>query len=265
MRLSSAKLFAFAALCGLSLSILSAQTAVERLKNGGNISFKVHDATYVVTGPFPTSGNFGESDPIIFTFSEQGSGTGMDIRFRIRDLLPVIDSDYEAVYLARIIDDTTIEWNLDARNVGCVQVNMGGGTTVNFRFDRIFGRLKGRLVNTTCLNDPNAVLNRKVSLNLELTGGNADNFITAVGYAFCFESPATASTAQIENVDIDIYGGGLPKALGNVNGDCTVDDGDLLQVLFAFGTNDAASDTNGDGVVDDSDLLAVLFGFGLIG
>jgi len=265
MRLSSAKLFAFAALCGLSLSILSAQTAVERLKNGGNISFKVNDATYVVTGPFPTSGNFGASNPIIFTFSEQGSGTGLDIRFRIRELLPVIDSDYEAIYLARIIDDSTIEWNLDARNVGCVPVNMGGGTVVNFRFDRIFGKLKGRLVNMACQNDPNALLNRKITLNLQLTGGNADNFITAQGYAFCFENPATASTAQIENVNLSVYGGGLPKALGNVNGDCTVDDGDLLQVLFAFGSGDAASDTNDDGMVDDSDLLTVLFNFGLIG
>jgi hypothetical protein len=265
MRLNNTKAFALAALCGLSLSILSAQTPAERLKNGGSISFRVNDATYNVTGPFPTSGNFGEGDPIAFTFSEQGSGTGMDIKFRIRDLIGVIDSDYEAVYMAHIIDSETIEWSLDAHDIGCVAVNMGGGTVVNFRFDRIYGKLTARLVNVACQNDPLNVLNRSVSLSLRLIGGNAGNFITAEGYAFCFENPATASTAQIENVDLSSYGGGLSKAFGNVNGDCIVDDSDLLQVLFAFGSNDARSDTNSDGVVDDSDLLTVLFNFGLAG
>lgn len=53
---------------------------------------------------------------------------------------------------------------------------------------------------------------------------------------------------------------------GDVNGDNTVDDADLLAVLFAFGssTNDPV-DLNGDGTVDDSDLLIVLFNFGTSG
>jgi hypothetical protein len=53
---------------------------------------------------------------------------------------------------------------------------------------------------------------------------------------------------------------------GDVNGDNTVDDADLLAVLFAFGssTNDPV-DLNGDGVVDDADLLIVLFNFGTSG
>ena len=50
--------------------------------------------------------------------------------------------------------------------------------------------------------------------------------------------------------------------LGDVNGDNIIDDADLLQVLFNFGSGDAASDTNGDGTVDDADLLTVLFNFG---
>jgi hypothetical protein len=57
-------------------------------------------------------------------------------------------------------------------------------------------------------------------------------------------------------------GGGLPRSLGNVKGDCTIDDADLLQVLFNFGPRDASTDTNGDGTVDDADLLQVLFNFG---
>lgn len=56
-------------------------------------------------------------------------------------------------------------------------------------------------------------------------------------------------------------------------GDCCVDDGDLLDVLFAFGqsydyNNDptqfkpGSGDVNCDGIVDDADLLIVLFNFG---
>ena len=50
---------------------------------------------------------------------------------------------------------------------------------------------------------------------------------------------------------------------GDVDDNSCVDDADLLQVLFAFGStgqNDA--DVNGDEIVDDADLLIVLFNFG---
>lgn len=50
---------------------------------------------------------------------------------------------------------------------------------------------------------------------------------------------------------------------GDVNGDGTVDDRDLLEVLFAFGTEGASlADVVVDQIVDDNDLLAVLFNFG---
>jgi hypothetical protein len=50
---------------------------------------------------------------------------------------------------------------------------------------------------------------------------------------------------------------------GDANGDCVVDDADLLEVLFNFGaTGSTTADVNCDGVVDDADLLTVLFNFG---
>ena len=49
---------------------------------------------------------------------------------------------------------------------------------------------------------------------------------------------------------------------GDVDGDNVIDNADLLQVLFAFGTNNSLVDLNGDGVVDSADLLLVLFNFG---
>ncbi len=52
---------------------------------------------------------------------------------------------------------------------------------------------------------------------------------------------------------------------GDVNDDNTIDDADLLAVLFAFGGSEASADVNGDGTVDDADLLIVLFNFGASG
>lgn len=49
----------------------------------------------------------------------------------------------------------------------------------------------------------------------------------------------------------------------DVNGDGCVDDADLLEVLFAFGSvGSLPADVNEDGTVDDADLLEVLFNFG---
>jgi hypothetical protein len=58
------------------------------------------------------------------------------------------------------------------------------------------------------------------------------------------------------------YGDGPDPSAGDVNLDGTVDDADLLQVLFAFGSSDRSTDVNRDGTVDDADLLTVLFNFG---
>ncbi len=50
---------------------------------------------------------------------------------------------------------------------------------------------------------------------------------------------------------------------GDVDDNGCVDDADLLQVLFAFGSEGSnPADVNCDGVVDDADLLIVLFNFG---
>ncbi len=54
--------------------------------------------------------------------------------------------------------------------------------------------------------------------------------------------------------------------LGDTNGDNRIDDIDLLNVLFAFGTAGTEptrhEDINKDGIVDDADLIIVLFNFG---
>lgn len=65
---------------------------------------------------------------------------------------------------------------------------------------------------------------------------------------------------------IHTYGANQPATcnLADINLDGTVDDADLLAVLFAFGNSapNADADVNLDGTVDDADLLEVLFSFG---
>jgi hypothetical protein len=53
-------------------------------------------------------------------------------------------------------------------------------------------------------------------------------------------------------------------SVGDVDMNGCVDDADLLEVLFAFGSQGAflPADVNSDGTVDDADLLEVLFAFG---
>jgi hypothetical protein len=105
---------------------------------------------------------------------------------------------------------------------------------------------------------------REVTLQFEDNGGDANNFLRVEGYLFCFQNPSTFATAIIDTMDWEAYGGGFTGVFGNVNGDDIVDDADLLQVLFNFGSNDPAADANGDGIVDDADLLTVLFNFGAL-
>lgn len=65
--------------------------------------------------------------------------------------------------------------------------------------------------------------------------------------------------------EFDYFETNIPVApLGDVNEDGTVNDTDLLAVLFEFGTTGEclAADVNNDGVVNDTDLLTVLFNFG---
>lgn len=51
---------------------------------------------------------------------------------------------------------------------------------------------------------------------------------------------------------------------GDTNRDGCVDDSDLLEILFNFGSEEAPwADVDNDGIVDDADLLVVLFNFGL--
>ncbi|GIV06125.1 MAG: hypothetical protein KatS3mg016_1700 [Fimbriimonadales bacterium] len=83
-------------------------------------------------------------------------------------------------------------------------------------------------------------------------------------------SAQSANATPVESLTLKGYPTGrqptalgfVPARAGDANDDGCVDDADLLQVLFQFGSSDLASDLNRDGTVDDADLLLVLFQFG---
>lgn len=84
-----------------------------------------------------------------------------------------------------------------------------------------------------------------------------------------FSIPADRHWLGVRIPNVNVSGtvdlGTVTLPNGDANNDFVVDDADLLVVLFAFGSNDAAADLNMDGVVDDADLLIVLFNFGVQG
>ncbi|MCS7209909.1 MAG: S8 family serine peptidase [Fimbriimonadales bacterium] len=103
---------------------------------------------------------------------------------------------------------------------------------------------------------------------LDSFGGFTVSFFNYLGYydlavraqGTLFKRVANARMRYPGVSDLDLI-----LTLGDVNGDNRINDGDLLQVLSNFGTNNATVDLNGDGVVNDADLLLVLLNFGAVG
>jgi glucose/arabinose dehydrogenase len=104
-----------------------------------------------------------------------------------------------------------------------------------------------------------------ISTTLDAYGRFSERVVTPGTYTLRAKAGSYLSVS-IPNVAISPQGFAYRELRftvnGDVNGDDMIDDADLLQVLFAFGSNDPATDLNNDGTVDDADLLIVLFNFG---
>lgn len=244
----------------LSMCVSSADLA-DKMARGGDFTIRLTAGRFELTGGVSGTGNF-TSGVRRFTFLP--GGNGLDWQLRVRDLVSAIRSDFMLRYVGTVLPNGDVQWDMDASPNECTTIVLGG-QPVNFLLTRIHGRFTSRLTAIDCQTDPHGALSRKVSLRLDSTGGDAGNNLFIEGYLFCVIAPSTLTNGRVHSLVSIGYGGGVPKSMGNVNNDCIVDDGDLLQVLFAFGTSDAASDVNGDGTVDDADLLVVLFNFGLGG
>jgi hypothetical protein len=256
----------------LAFGLLSALTAlanaqiVTNLEQGGKLYWKFNGGRYDITGALTQSGNISASNPLEFPLQDlNNDGRKLDILLSVQDLFPTLGINYDLPLIGTVVSETAneaiIRWTADVNPNQCVPVNIEG-TQVSVLITRLAGTLQARITPIACQNNPYNSNWQKVTLRLDDNGGDANNFLRVEGYLFCFQNPGTFATAIVNTMDWEAYGGGFTGVFGNVNGDNIVDDADLLQVLFNFGSDDAATDTNGDGIVDDADLLTVLFNFG---
>jgi hypothetical protein len=256
----------------LALGLVSAITAlanaqiVTNLEQGGKIFWKFNSGRYNITGALTLNGDIDASDPIEFPLQDlNNDGRKLDVELRIQDLFPNLGINYTLNLIGTVVSETAneaiIRWAADANPDQCIWVSIEG-TQVQVLITRLAGALQARITPIECQNNPYDANWQEVTLQFEENGGDANNFLRVEGYLLCIQNRATFATAIIDTMDWEAYGGGFTGVFGNVNGDNIVDDADLLQVLFNFGSDDAATDTNGDGIVDDADLLTVLFNFG---
>jgi len=258
----------------LAFGLVSAITAlanaqiVTNFEQGGKLYWKFNSGQYNITGALSLSGNISASNPLEFPLQDlNNDGRQLDVELRIQDLFPDLGINYTLNLIGTVVSENSNEailrWAADVNPNQCVTVSISG-TTVQVLITRLAGALQARVTPIACQSNPYNSEWQNVTLQFEDNGGDANNFLRVEGYLFCPNVPIDAlfATAIVNNMDWEAYGGGFTGVFGNVNGDNIVDDADLLQVLFNFGSDDAATDTNGDGIVDDADLLTVLFNFG---
>lgn len=271
-----AKFFSILSLVLGILATASTQTAVDQLRQAGGMSFRLMDGQYTIKLGTDCSvsfaeGNLGTQAALNVQFGEHGSGTGLDFQVRITDIVNSIQAQDLVTFRAEVIGPNEIKWTADQTYspVICTVIFISGSPNL-FEIERVFASLRYQITEGDCTTDPLGFRSCGVTLTLTPVDGDAENNLGFNGYApiggsgndcsaYPVHVPACARAFTLEQ---EAYSGGLTAADGDLNGDCVVDDADLLIVLFAFGMGDEEADANGDGVVDDSDLLIVLFGFG---
>lgn len=249
-----------------ALAALANAQIVTNLEQGGKLYWKFNSGQYEVTGALNLGGPISASDPIEFTLQDlNNDGRRLDILLSVDQLFPDLGINYDLPLVGTVVSENAneaiIRWAADVNPNQCLTVSIDG-LDVQVLITRLAGTLQARITPITCQNNPYDANWQVVTLQFEDNGGNANNFLTVEGYLFCIDSPYMFATAVASDMDWEAYGGGFTGVFGNVNSDSIVDDADLLQVLFNFGSDDPASDANGDGLVDDADLLLVLFNFG---
>jgi hypothetical protein len=251
---------------GLALLMQASAQIVPDLERGGSVFWKFNSGQYEITGGYSASGDVTAGDPLEFTFADlNNDGIALDVRLNVQDLIPNLGINYSIDLIATVLSDdgstAVVRWFASDDPNRCETVEIGG-VTVQALVTHIEGALQGIITRIPCQDNPYNPDWRMVSLFINENGGDANNYLRAEGYLFCFQQPASFTVARIFNMDWDAYGGG--SLAGDVNQDGIVDDADLLAVLFAFGQTGSGlpEDINGDGVVDDADLLTVLFNFG---
>jgi hypothetical protein len=258
------KVLALGALCA-AMTIAPAQI-VTNLEQGGKLYWKFTGGQYQITGAITLSGSIEPSNPLEFTLQDlNNDGLAIDVELRVQDLFPDLGIHYTLNLIGAVVSENSneaiIRWAADTNPNQCVMVDIGG-TQVQVLITRLAGALQARVTPIPCQANPYNATWQNVTLQFEENGGDVNNLLLVEGYLFCLPQEITRATARIFSMDWEAHGGGFTGVFGNVNGDDIVDDADLLEVLFNFGSEGGSADANGDGIVDDADLLIVLFNFG---
>ena len=260
MMIRTARLFGLLSIAAL-ICASNAQSLADRLRDAGNISFKINNADYAVNINLGqgcvqsfASGTTGVQNAFVINFDP---GT-LNFTTTLNQIVNTIASN-EPVRFVATVSGNRVTWT--AQNISqpvCTTITIEG-TGYPFRIDSVFGTIAVDLEQIACTSDPLGLLNREVAIRLNnVTEISEVGFTGFVTDAVC--TPLIPACARAFNLQVASYGGA--RLQGDVDCNGCVDDADLLAVLFAFGGSGGAEDLNGDGTVDDADLLTVLFAFG---
>ena len=241
-----------------------AQSLADRLRDAGNISFKINNADYAVNINLGqgcvqsfASGTTGAQNAFVINFDP---GT-LNFTTTLNQIVNTIASNEPVRFVVASVSDNSITWTAeDIPQPVCTIITIEG-TGYPFRIDSIYGTIAVDLEEIQCTSDPLGLLNRVVTIQLNNVAATSEvGFTGFVTDAVC--TPLIPACARAFNIQLASYGGA--RLEGDVDCNGCVDDADLLAVLFAFGNTgtNLPEDLNGDGTVDDADLLTVLFAFG---
>ncbi|MCX7993959.1 MAG: hypothetical protein N2651_09870 [Fimbriimonadales bacterium] len=259
------KVLALGALCA-AMMMANAQISAN-LEQGGKLYWKFLSGQYNITGALTLSGDISASDPIELTLQDlNNDGLAIDIQLRIQDLFPTLGINRTLNLVGTVVSENSsqaiIRWEAEDQPNECIRNINVSGTVIDVYVTRLAGRLQALVRPIQCRTNPYNTAWQSVTLQFEENGGDDNNYLIVEGNLLCLQNPFTFARARVRNMNWEAYAGGFTGVFGNVNGDNVVDDADLLEVLFNFGSTGSDADANADGVVDDAALLIVLFNFG---
>jgi hypothetical protein len=271
------KAILFGIVSALALTgVAVAQTPVQKLQQAGKMSFRLNDSQYYIrigtecTLP-AAGGGLGNQNPICVVLSDlDGDGDKLDFQITINQMVNTIQSNATVTFYGQATSSNTVRWQGSQSFNPAECAFIGGSVQQWFELSDVYGDFTMQITESaSCQTDPYSCFSCGVDLQLatavidppdENVNYLGFNGTIRLGGSSCTTGGPLRACARTYSIRAVGYSSGLASR-GDVNGDCTIDDADLLIVLFNFGSS-GDGDVNADGVVDDADLLVVLFNFG---
>ncbi|OYT70932.1 MAG: hypothetical protein CFK49_11550 [Armatimonadetes bacterium JP3_11] len=257
-------------------SAATAQTPVQKLQQAGKMSFRFFDSQYYIRiGAQCTlsaaGGGLGDQNPICVVLSDlDGDGDKLDFQITINQMVNSIQSNATVTFYGEAVGSNAVRWQGSRTFSPPECAFIGGSVNQWFQLNDVYGDFTMEITElASCQSDPLNCSSCGVDLRLATATINPPdenvnylgfNGVLRLGGDSCDTGGPLRACARTYSINAVAYSTSLPSR-GDVNGDCTIDDADLLVVLFNFG-NSGDGDVNADGIVDDADLLIVLFNFG---